>query len=308
MKKNIENFLFIILLVLISYEVLKESEIVISTVKISLKIWKDNIFPSLFPFFIISNLLIELHLPEILGNVFNKLMYKIFKINSNTSFVLFLSIFSGFPSNAKYTKELLDKKLISTEDATKILTFTHFSNPLFIIGTLSTYINEKSIIIKVLLAHYLSNFIIGFILRNYNSKKIKSSNENTIIDYSTPKFGSILTKSITNSINTLLLILGTVTTFLILTSLINTIFNVDGIYKVLINGFFEITQGLKSLEYINLSINTKAILSVIILSFGGLSVHMQVLTIISDTKIKYLPYLISRILHSIISVIVFYLL
>ncbi len=310
MKKNISNILFITLLIFLSFEVLKESEIVISTVKSSLIIWQDNIFPSLFPFFIISNILIELHLPEILGVLFENLMYKLFRINGNASFIIFLSILSGFPSSAKYTKELLDKNLINSGEATKILTFTHFSNPLFVLGTLNIFINEKSIIIKVLLAHYLGNFIIGLIFRSYKISKHKKSEINIrdIINYPKYSFGNILSKSISNAISTLLLVLGTVTTFLILTSLINSILDIDGIYRVLINGFFEITQGLKSLESLNMSVYIKALLSTIMLSFGGLSVHMQILTIISATEIKYFPYFISRLLHALISIIIFYIL
>jgi len=52
----------------------------------------------------------------------------------------------------------------------------------------------------------------------------------------------------------------------------------------------------------------KCVLSVMILSFGGLSVHMQIVSIISDTKIKYFPFLLSRILHSIVSGLMLYLL
>lgn len=310
MKKSINNLLFITLLLLISFEVIKENQIVISSVKFSLKIWQENIFPSLFPFFIISNILISLHFPELLGEIFKNLMFKIFKINGNTAFILFLSMLSGFPSSAKYTKELLENNLIDCDDATKILTFTHFSNPLFVIGTLSTFISNNRIIAIVLLSHYLSNFIIGFIFRNYKCKDISISKSNiyNIISSPTENLGIIITKSITSAINALLLILGTVSTFLIITTLVNDIFQFDGISKAIINGLFEITQGLKSLEYLEISHNLKGLIATFILSFGGLSVHMQILTIISDTKIKYLPYFISRILHAFISVLLFYLL
>ena len=301
MKKNIGNLLFITLLIVLSYEVIKESTIVISSVRLSIRIWQNNIFPSLFPFFIISNILISLHLPEMLGSIFQNLMYKLFKINSNTAFILFLSIISGFPSSAKYTKELLDNNLIDNDDATKILTFTHFSNPLFVIGILGNVIN-KNIIIKVLISHYLGNIIIGILLRNYKSKEKNKSNSKI---EPTKNIGTIITNSISSAINSLLLILGTITTFLIITSLVNSIFNITGITKVLINGIFEITQGLNSLKYINISNNIKGLLSVFILSFGGLSVHMQIITIISETKIKYLPYFLSRLLHSILSMFIY---
>ena len=306
MKKNISNLLFILLILLISYEVLKESEIVINSVKFSFNIWQNNIFPSLFPFFIIGYILISLGLPEILGEIFKNITYKLFKINSNASFIIILSMLSGFPSSAKYTKELLDKGVIDQYDAAKILTFTHFSNPLFILGAVTTFVGNKSLGIPILISHYLGNFIIGILLRNYN-KKEKDNSKISLknIRLNDINIGSTLTNSITSAINTLLLILGTITVFLIITSLINNIFNINGIYKPIINGLFEMTQGLKYLEFLNINSNLKALIAVAILSFGGLSVHMQVITIISDTKIKYFPYFITRILHVLISSLIF---
>ena len=45
-----------------------------------------------------------------------------------------------------------------------------------------------------------------------------------------------------------------------------------------------------------------------IISFGGLSVHLQVMSILSNTKVKYLPFLFSRIIHAILSGILSYVL
>ena len=71
--------------------------------------------------FVISNLLIVIGIPEFLGNLFSKVMTKLFNVKGIGSFVFFMSMISGYPSNAKYVKELLDKKLINEVDANKIL-------------------------------------------------------------------------------------------------------------------------------------------------------------------------------------------
>ena len=309
MKKNISNIIYILVLIIITIEVLIKSNLVINSVKFSFNMWINNIFPSLFPFFIIGNILIELNFPQILGELLKKIICKLFKINSNASFILILSMLSGFPSSAKYTKDLLDKNIIDEKDATKILTFTHFSNPLFILGTVSTFLHNKKLAILVLISHYLGNFIIGIILRNYNKKEIKNTKINlNNIKLKKVNIGNIISNSIKSTINTLLLILGSTTVFLIITTIINSIIPLNGILKPIINGIFEMTQGLKYLENLNINSNIKALISTGILSFGGLSVHMQIITIISETKIKYLPYFISRILHAFISIVILYLL
>ena len=277
MKKIIINTIYIILILLITIEVLIKSTLVIKSVKFSFNIWTNNIFPSLFPFFIIGSILIELGLPEILGELLK---------------------------SAKYTKELLDKNLIDEKDATKLLTFTHFSNPLFVISLTNFTGIEKKMIIPILISHYLSNLIIGIMLRNYNKKDINNSKVSLKnIKLERIKLSNIISNSIKNSINTLLLILGSTTIFLILNTILNDILHINGILKPIINGIFEMTQGLKLLENTNVSSNIKSLIAVSILSFGGLSVHMQIITIISETNIKYFPYFISRILHVIISIL-----
>ena len=61
------------------------------------------------------------------------------------------------------------------------------------------------------------------------------------------------------------------------------------------------TQGLKYISILEIPLKLKTIISTIFISFGGLSVHMQIISILSDTKIKYYPFLVSRILHATIS-------
>lgn len=315
MKKILSNVLLLLIMILISVEVLIESADVLESVKFSFNIWENSIFPSLFPFFVIGNILIDLGFPKLLGTLLKDVMYKLFKINGTGAFIIILSILSGFPSSAKYTKELYLNGEINDKEATKLLTFTHFSNPLFILGTLSiTFLNNKEIGMCILMSHYIGNLFIGLIFRNYYiSKKdtTKVSLKNAIISMNSSRtdksFGQMLSNAITSSISTLLLILGTVTIFLILTTLINNNLSVSPYYKSIINGIFEMTQGLKYLSMLKIPLYKQALISVFFISFGGLSVHMQVLSIISDTKIKYFPYFISRILHASISTIIFFI-
>ena len=54
MKKRNSSVLLICLLVIISISLILYSEKVIESVGFSISIWKDNLFPSLFPFFVVS--------------------------------------------------------------------------------------------------------------------------------------------------------------------------------------------------------------------------------------------------------------
>ncbi len=311
MKKTINTILILLTLIFVAIEILTKSESILNAVNFSFNIWKENVFPSLFPFFVLSELLINYGFIELIGELFKPIMNKIFKTKGVGAFALIMSLISGFPSSAKYIRELHKKELINEKEATKLLTFTHFSNPLFILGTISLlFLNNKEVGLLILICHYLGNFVIGIIFRNYyptkdESKKLslkKVINEIGEKRIKTKKsFGEIITDSLLNSINTLILILGVITMFLVITTIIDNNVNLNSFHQSILNGFIEMTQGLKYISLQEIPLKLKCILSTMIISFGGLSVHMQIISILSDTKIKYFPFLTSRIIHALIS-------
>lgn len=313
--KKLESIIIMLILLFIGYEILFESESILKTVSFSLNIFKDNIFPSLFPFFILSSLLIKYGFVELLSNIFKGLMNKVFKINSKCAFIFFMSVLSGNPACAKYTRELYLNGDISNYEATKILCFSSFTSPLFVIGTVGMFLNNKEVPILILICHYLGNIITGMVMRNYHPCKIKekSSLKKAMNDMHKKRIsnkeslGEIITNSLVESINTLLLILGVITVFLVITTIIDNNIHLNSTLQSILNGFFEMTQGLKYISMEAIPLKLKSVLTVMILSFGGLSVHMQIMSILSDTNIKYLPFLCSRIVASLISSISLFL-
>lgn len=318
MSKKILTFIITLIILIIGIEIILKSEYVMKSVSFSLSLWKDNIFPSLFPFFVISNLLINFGFASFLGELLKPLIYKIFRLKGEASFVIVMSMLSGFPSSAKYIRELYDKEIINEHEASKLLTFTHFSNPLFILGTISImFLNNKEVGLLILICHYISNLFISLIFRNYYVSKKDTSKVslrkalNLMYEKrmeSGKSFGLMISNAITSSINTSLFILGTISMFLIITTIIDQNINLNPYNQSILNGVLEMTQGLKHISMLPIPLENKTILSTMFISFGGLSVHMQTIGLISDTKIKYLPYLIARILHASISGILVYIL
>lgn len=306
------------LLLSIAFFILTESKAVMEAVLFSFQIWKNNVFPSLFPFFLLSELLIQYGFVEFLGELLKPVMNRIFRISNQAAFIFVMSIISGFPSNAKYTKALLEEHKINEKEATKILTFTHFSNPLFILGTVSiTFLGNREVGFLILFCHYITNLILGLLFRNYYPSpktdcrvSIRKAITNMTLARQKKKvsFPLILTNALNHTIQTLLFILGVTTTFLIITTLINQHITLSTFHQSILNGFFEMTQGLKYVSLLNIPLKIKGILTVMILSFGGLSVHMQLIGILSKSKIRYFPYFTARVLHATIASLMFFFL
>lgn len=302
MKKKFYSLLIILCLSLVILFIFINSNTVNNSIFFSYELFIKNIFPSLFPMFIISYILVEIGIPNFLGSIFHKIFNKLFLVNSNASFVFFMSMITGFPSSAKYINMLIDKKKINSYDASKILTFTFFSNPLFIVNTVGImFLGNINLGYIILISHITGNILVGILFRNYNKSNttetinIKKSIKDLINNINTTNFFSIFLNSIKDAINTMILIFGIIVTFQIIISILPC--------NIFLKGIIEMTTGLKLISTYN-NLYIKIFLSTFFISFGGLSVHTQIMNILNQKRVKYLPFLFARIIHGTISALI----
>ena len=210
----------------------------------------------------------------------DKIFLKQFKAN-NKFIDAMLSIINNY----------LQKGIISENEALNLLCCTHFINPLFVIGGVGIYIfNSYKIGIIILLMLYLSNLIKAFLLRNNFNPYLESNVIKEKVNFK-DIFVSIIKESMIN----LLVILGIVILFNILIILIKEIFNLNNTLKVFINIILEMTSGILSIKTLNINIILKILLAYLSLSFGGLCIWFQTISMITNKNIKYFKYFIFRL-------------
>ena len=257
-----------------------KKDIMYETIYSTTILWFKNIVPNLLPMFIITSLIVNSNLITNICKVFGRLFNKIFKCSIYGFFVYFLSLFTGSPSNAKYISDLINNNLIDKSLQNKLLLFTTNYNPLLIYTLLTKYLNNTSSIIIIFII-ILSNILVGLLFRNIKYTNLNYTYKNNKIN---------LSKIIKETTDTLLMILGVLIFFNIL---INLLPIKNMLLKNIINGFLEITTALNNLIFLNINTNIKILLSVIYLSFNGLSIHTQIKSILPDTN--YNLFLKSRI-------------
>ena len=291
MKKKYKNIL--ILVILLSFLTLN----LISIDLVVTKIWEytllfiKKIFPVSFIFITISNLLIEYN--------FIQILQRIFRIKSPYIYIFILSLICGFPSGAIYTKKLFEKDMISIDDANKIIMFSHFPNPLFVINSVGTILHSKLLALVILFSIIISNFFIMILFINKNNKSY-------LLYKCSKDFSSTLANTITNTLETIVLIYGISLFFFLVSVVINNIINISYLY-VIINGLFDLTYGVYSTCILN-SVFIKGLLITIFISFGPISIHFQTKSILANTNVNYKYYLIGRFICCIISIIIYSLL
>lgn len=300
--------------------------------KKGITLWANNVVPSLFPFFVAVELLKHTNLIYFLSIKLDKYMKPIFNLPGVASFPFVMGLISGYPVGAKIVSDLYSNNLCTQKEAERMLAFTNNSGPLFIIGTVGcSFYSNTSIGILLLISHILSSICVGIILgiisriksatNKFTANSTQSASTNNFSsllqdDIKIADLGGILGSAILSAIKSILMIGGFVTIFSVILSILNNtkiltilsyfisnIFHINPDYIVgLLTGFLEFINGLYKISTINnkmLSINL--ILSSFIIGFGGISVTLQVLNIISKNKLSIKTYIFGKLLHGTIS-------
>lgn len=292
MKENYKNRLILVTLILMLIFYLFNSQYILNNIIDYSKLFLTKLFPVSFIFFIISSLLIDFGIISFLDNVLH--------IKSTKLYVFTISMISGFPSGAKYTRDLYNKGFISCSDANKLMMFSHFPNPLFIISSLTLVIPNRIITRNILLSIIISNFIIMLFCKidgnKYNDSNFKKTN-----------FSLSLATGIKSAFEVLCIIYGTSLFFYLISCIILNNFSFSHIYYVLICGVFDLTKGIFSVSLLDNNY-LRGIFVLLFICFGSLSIHLQIKSILSDTPINYKYFIFGRIFGTLLAFFTFNLL
>lgn len=300
-----------------------------------LNMWWEIVFPSLLPFFIVSEMLIGFGVVRFLGVLLEPLMRPLFKVPGVGGFVWAMGMASGYPSGAKLTARLRQEGQLTQIEAERLVSFTNSSNPLFIFGAVSVgFFHNPQIGVILAMAHYLGNIGVGIIMRFYGKEEdlkmrkhkkrsfplrsALSALHQTRIKDNRP-IGKLLGDAVTSSIQTLLMIGG----FIILFSVVNkllyhlhiTALLGKGIEMLLtslsfptllsiplISGIFEITLGSQLTSQVDTAtLLQQVMVTSFILAFSGFSVQAQVASILAQTDIRFKPFFTARIIHGFLA-------
>lgn len=296
-------------------------------IKKGLSLWANSVVPSLFPFFVATELLMNTNFVNSIGRFLNKIMKPLFNIRGEGAFAFIMGLISGYPVGAKIACNFRENNICSKEECERLLSFTNNSGPLFIIGTVGiSMFGNSTIGLLLLITHILACITVGFIFRfwkiNSSSSEYvgnKNSNYKKHRNVTLSNLGEVLGKSISNSISTILMIGG----FVVIFSSIISILRASGILNSLvvlltptfnflhldssfisgiITGLLEITNGISFISSINIKhISVNIIITAFLLGCGGLSVLLQVWSITSKTDLSIKPYFYGKLLHGLLA-------
>lgn len=275
----------------------------------SLCLWYTGVLPTLFPFAVGINILTEIGFAQALGKKLNFFVTKLFRVNGCGGFALIMGLLAGYPTGAKSTSDLYEKKLITAKEAQCILSFCNNAGPIFITVTAgSLLLKSKEIGYILLLSTILSNIICGILFGNLNKKPVLCTDRLFAMGKNKPKpLGAILGNSISSAANTLVIIGGYIVLFGILIKILfitGILSSKASIATGLVAGLLEMTNGISLISSAPLNMFTKTFLSAFILSFGGASIQLQITGILQNVPINMPTYYATQIFKALLSAII----
>ena len=317
------NFFAVVFLVF-AFCLLVFSKSNLPAVRNGLTLWATSVVPSLFPFFVATELLMRTNIVNFLGRFFNRFMRPFFNVDGKGSFGFIMGLISGYPMGAKIACDFRKNNVCSKVECERLLSFTNNSGPLFIIGTVGiSMFGNSTIGLLLFVTHILACLSVGFVFRfwkasyescdRYNGSN--NSYDESVVTFSS--LGEVMSESISNSIHTVLIIGG----FVVIFSCVISILNASGLLASLslilspvfktcnldvsfispfVTGLLEITNGINQICGIRVkNISVNIIFTAFLLGFGGISVLLQVWSIISKSDLSIKPYVYGKLLHGV---------
>ncbi|MDI3256270.1 MAG: sporulation integral membrane protein YlbJ [Kyrpidia sp.] len=298
-----------------------------------MKIFWDVVFPSLLPFFILSEVMLGIGVVHALGVLLEPLMRPLFSVPGVGAFALSMGLAAGYPMDAVITAKFRKSGMCTRVEGERLLAFTNTADPLFMFGAVAVgMFHQPAAGVLIALAHYLASFVVGVSFKFYGLREERLGPRHV----EPPKgrlwqrayrellrarkedgrtLGQLLGDAVNDSIRTLLMICG----FIIFFSVLLEVMRLTRVMPILalplrgllallgldpdlvgpsLSGLFEIDIGTAQTAAVTAPLLDKLVVAGAIIAWSGLSVHAQVASVLTGTDIRIAPYFAARGLHA----------
>ncbi|MEE0097657.1 MAG: nucleoside recognition domain-containing protein [Oscillospiraceae bacterium] len=297
----------------------------VTAAKDGVQLCLNVIVPSLFPFFVLSTLCVELGLIRALGSLTGPLMAPLFRVGGACAGAFLLGIVGGYPVGARTAIALYESGQCSRDEAERLMSFCNNSGPAFILGVVGAGIFSSSAAgLWLYGAHVAASILVGLLFRFYGKGTVTVS-EFSPAHSADISVSELFIRAVKDAFSSAMNICAFVIFFtvvirlLFLTGIITRLASIlvlllgnlglhQDMAESLLSGAIEMTSGVWSLRDMAASLGNRLCMAAFILGWAGLSVHCQVLSFIGKSGLSTRTYFFGKLLHGILSAVLVFLL
>ena len=133
-----------------------------------LLLWYQVVFPTLFPFMVVTSLLLSTGGLRLITRVIGRPFRRIFRVSENGAFAVLAGFLCGYPMGAKVTAELIRGGRITLQEGRYLLSFCNNTSPVFILNFIvwKTF-GEESLAVPSLVILTAAPVLVSLFTRRY---------------------------------------------------------------------------------------------------------------------------------------------
>ncbi len=265
--------------------------------KAGLMLCANGILPVLFPFFVLSRLLLALDFPRTAGGVLAPVMKPLFGVSGRCGAAVVLGAVCGYPIGAETAKNLYLSGECTKEEAETLTGFCNNAGPLFVMGTVGLgFLANRELGVWLYGIHLMSSFLTGIGMRWIIPKPPLPPALPPKRQQKTTAFplGAAVEQSVTATFQ--------VCGFVVLFSVAGAMLPQNGGGAVAY-GFLEITGGIGAMVQSGVFGVWLLPMISMVLALSGLSVFFQVRSILEPAGLSVKPYLWGKLLQGAIALV-----
>ena len=272
------------------------------------------IVPSLFPFFVLSSLVVDLGLAAYLGRALEGLMRPLFRVSGSCAAAVALGFIGGYPVGARTALQIYEQGLCSKTEAERLLAFCNNSGPAFILGVVGAGVfGDSRVGLLLYLTHALASLLVGLLFRFYGGSERGRTRAVRPKPIQTVTLPAAFTGAVSRALQSTLNICAFVVFFAVVLRLLSAYGVLSGLAALLslagfegewarrlVAGLLELSSGVASLRG-GAELAGRVSMAAFMLGWAGLSVHCQVLSFLVDSGLSARVYLAGKLCHGLIA-------
>lgn len=264
-----------------------------AAVEEALSLCARSVIPSLFPFLVISSLLLAMGFGDLTASVLSGLMEPLFRIGGPSSAALVLGLLGGYPIGAKTAGELYQSHALSRQEAERLLTFCNNCSPVFLISVLGSGIfGSVRAGVWLLLIHVGSALLVGLLFRGTSSACSQDMSRSCTFQAISPVQAFV--SAVDGALRSVLSVCAFVTFFYVLSRPLSSLGSPAGALLVGMTELFSLTPLLTPDRF-------GFILAAGAAGWGGLSVLCQTAAALEGSGLRLRYYLAGKALQGLFS-------
>lgn len=289
------------------------SDVAIASMKEGMSVCLKVVVPALFPFMVLSDMLVVSGGARMLGKIAAKPLSFVLDVSGESATAMLLGLLCGFPIGSVSALSLYSRGRISRGELERLLCFCNLPSSAFLIGAVGEGIlGSAGLGVMLYCSHIISALTVGIAARWIMSgrgedrrARLECVTERRSYEGLSVSFTGAITRSADA-------IIGVCSFVIFFSAILGVIGHISSMLclppfaRAMIGGFFEMTGGVALAAELPPPVSLAAVAAVT--GWSGLSVHFQLIGLCKEQRVSLRPYFLGKAASAIICPCVFTLL